>query len=117
MAAAYFTHVMLLPSLAGRRPAAPQRGRAAHRNRRDLPMDPSNDKWLATSVEVPKLLLAFAPGPGTMMHQDMIDWCAANMASLEIRQYELIAGHHTPEDHPQLIADAIATWADAHTLR
>jgi len=68
------------------------------------------DAWLATSVEVPKLLLAFAPGPGAMTHQDTIDWCAATMASLEIRQYDQIAGHHTPEDHPELIAEAIATW-------
>ncbi|MER6948908.1 haloalkane dehalogenase [Nonomuraea sp. NPDC000554] len=75
------------------------------------------DTWLASSVEVPKLLLTFAPGPGTMMHQDMIDWCAANMAGLEIRQYDEIAGHHTPEDHPELIATAIATWADEHALR
>jgi haloalkane dehalogenase len=75
------------------------------------------DAWLATSVEVPKLLLAFAPGPGAMMHQDMIDWCAASMASLEIRRYDEIAGHHTPEDHPKLIAEAIAAWADEHALR
>ncbi|MEU0571546.1 haloalkane dehalogenase [Nonomuraea sp. NPDC005983] len=75
------------------------------------------DTWLAGSVEVPKLLLTFTPGPGAMMHQDMIDWCAANMAALEIRQYDEIAGHHTPEDHPELIATAIATWADEHALR
>ncbi|WP_084965838.1 haloalkane dehalogenase [Thermoactinospora rubra] len=75
------------------------------------------DRWLAASVEVPKLLLAFAPGPGAMMHQDMIDWCAATMASLEVRQYDEVAGHHTPEDHPELIAEAVATWVDAHALR
>ncbi|WP_119726515.1 haloalkane dehalogenase [Thermomonospora amylolytica] len=75
------------------------------------------DDWLAGSAEVPKLLLAFAPGPGTMMHQDMIDWCAATMAGLQIRRYDEVAGHHTPEDHPELIATAIAAWADEHGLR
>ncbi|MEU8279496.1 haloalkane dehalogenase [Microbispora bryophytorum] len=75
------------------------------------------DAWLAASPEVPKLLLAFAPGPGTMVHQDMIDWCAATMAGLEIRQFDEVAGHHTPEDHPELIAAAVAAWAKAHGLR
>ncbi|WP_336215333.1 haloalkane dehalogenase [Nonomuraea sp. LPB2021202275-12-8] len=74
------------------------------------------DTWLAASVEVPKLLLAFAPGPGTMLHQDMIDWCAAHLAGLQIRQFDEAAGHQTPEDHPKLIATAIRTWADEHGL-
>ncbi|WP_433509377.1 haloalkane dehalogenase [Nonomuraea sp. CA-143628] len=75
------------------------------------------DRWLAASTDVPKLLLTFAPGPGVMMHEDMIAWCAANMAALEIEHSEEVAGHHTPEDHPVLIATAIAAWADRHGLR
>ncbi|MEV0347874.1 haloalkane dehalogenase [Nonomuraea sp. NPDC050680] len=75
------------------------------------------DRWLAASTEVPKLLLTFAPGPGAMMHEDMIAWCAANMAALEIEHSEEVAGHHTPEDHPVLIATAISAWADRHGLR
>ncbi|MEU7835362.1 haloalkane dehalogenase [Nonomuraea sp. NPDC049129] len=75
------------------------------------------DRWLAASTDVPKLLLTFAPGPGAMMHEDMIAWCAANMAALEIEHSEEVAGHHTPEDHPVLIATAISAWADRHGLR
>ncbi|MGW4638421.1 haloalkane dehalogenase [Sphaerisporangium sp. NPDC004334] len=75
------------------------------------------DRWLATSPDVPKLLLTFNPGPGHMMTPAMYDWCAANMAGLEIRHHDVIAGHHTPEDHPHLIAAAIADWADKHALR
>ncbi|MEV6156435.1 haloalkane dehalogenase [Nonomuraea sp. NPDC052129] len=75
------------------------------------------DRWLAASADVPKLLLTFAPGPGAMMHEDMIAWCAANMAALEIEHSEEVAGHHTPEDHPVLIATAISAWADRHGLR
>ncbi|MCA2224970.1 haloalkane dehalogenase [Nonomuraea aurantiaca] len=75
------------------------------------------DRWLAASTDVPKLLLTFAPGPGAMMHVDMIAWCAANMAALEIEHSEEVAGHHTPEDHPVLIATAISAWADRHGLR
>ncbi|MEU7750075.1 haloalkane dehalogenase [Nonomuraea sp. NPDC049158] len=75
------------------------------------------DRWLAASADVPKLLLTFAPGPGAMMHADMIAWCAANMAALEIEHSEEPAGHHTPEDHPVLIGTAISAWADRHGLR
>jgi haloalkane dehalogenase len=75
------------------------------------------DEWLATSPDVPKLLITFVPGPGWMMTPEMIDWCAANIAGLEIDRYELVAGHHTPEDHPDVIAASIATWADKHGLR
>lgn len=33
------------------------------------------DTWLANSPEVPKLLLTFDPGPGTMMGPEVIAWC------------------------------------------
>jgi haloalkane dehalogenase len=75
------------------------------------------DAWLATSTGVPKLLLTFTPGPGTMMGPEIIDWCAATMAALEIEHEEAVAGHHTPEDQPQLIGEAVARWADRHGLR
>ncbi|MEU4544175.1 haloalkane dehalogenase [Nonomuraea dietziae] len=73
--------------------------------------------WLADSGQVPKLLLTFEPGPGAMMGKELVDWCAANMAALEIRHHDAVAGHHTPEDHPLAIATAIAKWADDHRLR
>lgn len=75
------------------------------------------DAWLATSVDVPKLLVTFEPGPGSMMGPEFVDWCAANMAGLEIRHHDAIAGHHTPEDQPHAIATAVAEWADKHRLR
>ncbi len=74
------------------------------------------DDWLATSAEIPKLLLAFQPGPGSMMGPGLNAWCAANIAGLEIAEDDLIAGHHTPEDRPEAIATAIASWLDEHNL-
>jgi haloalkane dehalogenase len=73
------------------------------------------DAWLAASADVPKLLLAFEPGPGAMMGPEMIDWCAASIAGLEIEHYGL-AGHHTPEDQPEAIAAALRGWVDRHNL-
>jgi haloalkane dehalogenase len=74
------------------------------------------DEWLARSPEVPKLLLTFDPGPGTMLGPEMIAWCAANISSLDIAACGP-AGHHAPEDQPDAIAAAIAAWADRHHLR
>jgi haloalkane dehalogenase len=74
------------------------------------------DRWLATSAEVPKLLLCFEPGPGQMLGQDVIDWCVANVAALRVERCGP-AGHHAPEDQPAAIAAAIVTWADRHGLR
>jgi haloalkane dehalogenase len=75
------------------------------------------DAWLAASTEVPKLLLTFAPGPGAMMHEGLVRWCAANIAALEIAHSDAPAGHHTPEDHPEWIAATVSAWADRHGLR
>ncbi|WP_441245086.1 haloalkane dehalogenase [Kitasatospora sp. McL0602] len=75
------------------------------------------DKWLTTSADVPKLLLTFAPGPGVMMSPAIVDWCAENIAALEIEHHDGVAGHHTPEDQPLAIAGAVAAWADRHRLR
>jgi haloalkane dehalogenase len=75
------------------------------------------DRWLRASTEVPKLLLTFGPGPGAMMHDGIVAWCAANIAGLEIEHSEAVAGHHTPEDQPELIAAAVSAWADRHGLR
>ncbi|WP_214321748.1 haloalkane dehalogenase [Nonomuraea sediminis] len=71
----------------------------------------SYDHWLATTPEVPKLLITFEPGPGTMMTPDMIAWCATTMASLQITHHPTLAGHHTPEDHPRTIASTLNTWS------
>lgn len=74
------------------------------------------DRWLASSADVPKLLLTFTPGAGTMMHEGIVAWCAANIAGLEIDHSDAVAGHHTPEDQPALIAAAISAWADRLAL-
>ncbi|MGV9269576.1 haloalkane dehalogenase [Kitasatospora sp. NPDC003701] len=74
------------------------------------------DRWLATSADVPKLLLTFAPGPGAMMGPEIVDWCAENIAGLEIEHSDAVAGHHTPEDQPLAIAAAVTGWANRHGL-
>jgi haloalkane dehalogenase len=73
------------------------------------------DEWLATSPEVPKLLLTFEPGPGTMMGPPIVDWCAAHISGLRIETHGL-AGHHTPEDQPDAIAASLIAWLDEHNL-
>ncbi|MEV0844129.1 haloalkane dehalogenase [Actinocatenispora sera] len=75
------------------------------------------DEWLAASPDVPKLLVAFRPDYGTMTEPAMLDWYARNIAGVEIEQYEDLAGHHTPEDQPAVLAAAIARWLDRHHLR
>jgi haloalkane dehalogenase len=74
------------------------------------------DHWLKSSPDVPKLLLTFTPGPGAMMTSDIVAWCAANIAALEIEHSDAVAGHHTPEDQPELIAVAISAWVERHGL-
>jgi haloalkane dehalogenase len=74
------------------------------------------DAWLATSPDVPKLLITFAPGPGAMMTPEMIDWCETHIAGLEIERHDAVAGHHTPEDRPGLIAAAIVNWLRRHQI-
>jgi haloalkane dehalogenase len=74
------------------------------------------DAWLATSEEVPKLLLTFDASPTLMIGAEMTTWCATNIANLEIEHCGA-AGHLAPEDQPMVIAAAIAMWADRHQLR
>jgi haloalkane dehalogenase len=74
-------------------------------------------EWLAASTDVPKLLITFQPGFDTMMGKELIDWCAANMAAVDIAEHDLVAGHHTPEDQPEAMAATIASWLDKHDLR
>jgi haloalkane dehalogenase len=75
------------------------------------------DEWLTTTPDVPKLLLTFLPGPGSMLEPSVIAWCATNIAAIEIAEHDVIAGHHTPEDQPELIATTVASWLDKHQLR
>jgi haloalkane dehalogenase len=74
------------------------------------------DAWLASSPEIPKLLLTFEPNPHIMIGPDLVDWCAANIASLEIEACGP-AHHLAPKDQPDAIAAAIVGWTDRHQLR
>ncbi len=69
------------------------------------------DAWLAASPEVPKLLVAFEPGPGAMTDERTVAWCQAHIAGLTVSRHGL-AGHHTPEDRPAELAASISAWAD-----
>ncbi len=74
------------------------------------------DRWLAGSGAVPKLLLTFDASPTLMIGAEIADWCAANVANLEIEHCGA-AAHLAPEDQPEAIAAAIVGWADRHRLR
>jgi haloalkane dehalogenase len=76
----------------------------------------SYDAWLATSTEVPKLLMTFEGSPTLLIGEEMAESCATNIAALEPVSCGT-AGHHAPEDRPEAIAAAISTWADRHKLR
>ncbi|GAA0335189.1 haloalkane dehalogenase [Actinoallomurus spadix] len=74
------------------------------------------DAWLATSPDVPKLLMTFEGSPTLLIDEEMADWCAANIAALETVACGK-SGHHAPEDRPEEIAAAVSDWADRHGLR
>lgn len=68
------------------------------------------DRWLAHSAQTPKLLLTFDGSPTLLVGPAMVQWCREHIASLEVRHCGA-AGHLAPEDQPEAIAEAIATWA------
>jgi len=75
------------------------------------------DRWLAATGDVPKLLLTFEGSAETLMiGEEMIRWCAENIAALEIESCGP-ARHAAPEDQPEAIATAISRWAGRHGLR
>jgi len=71
------------------------------------------DAWLASSPQVPKLLLAFDSPEGLQPSPTgsaaMVEWARQHVAALEIVHLGA-AGHHAPEDKPLEIAKAIAEW-------
>lgn len=75
------------------------------------------DRWLASSPDVPKLMVTFTPAYGTMTEPAVIDWCAKTISALHIQRYDEAAGHHTPEDQPDLLAAAISDWLDRNNFR
>jgi len=75
------------------------------------------DAWLASSPEVPKLLLTFDGTEDTLMiGPAMATWCAEHIAGLEIVGCGP-AAHIVQEDQPEGIADALSEWLDRHGLR
>lgn len=70
-------------------------------------------RWLATSPSVPKLLITFDPGFDTMLTPPMIEWMTETFASLEVVHHAVVAGHHTPEDQPELIASTVTAWLES----
>src|SRR5690606_9945426 len=63
-------------------------------------------QWLATSSEVPKLLLTFSgPAELLMIGPDEVAWCRSNITNLEVIQCGP-AGHLAPEDQPGAITAA-----------
>lgn len=73
------------------------------------------DDWLATSTDVPKLLLTFDSSPTLMVGAELAAWSAANIASLEVEHCGP-AAHLAPEDQPEAIAKAVTAWAERHGL-
>lgn len=73
------------------------------------------DAWLATSTQVPKLLLTF-DGQGLLIDQRLTGWCHDHITALDTVACGR-AGHHATEDRPREIAAAISRWIDRHQLR
>jgi haloalkane dehalogenase len=84
---------------------------------RELPIDgepadvvelvSSYDRWLASSEDVPKLLLTFEPG--AIMSEPVVRWCQENIDALEVAN----GGqgiHFVQEDEPGAIARIVSEW-------
>jgi haloalkane dehalogenase len=67
-------------------------------------------EWLASSVDVPKLLLTFDSSRTLLIGPELAAWCQTNIAALEVHHCGP-SGHHAPEDQPEAIAKAITAWA------
>ncbi|MGW4059733.1 hypothetical protein ACWEGE_15715 [Amycolatopsis sp. NPDC004747] len=59
---------------------------------------------------MPKLLVTFEPGFDTMLTPSMVEWCASTFASLEVVARPEKAGHHTPEEQPEALAETLSAW-------
>ncbi|MFX0574320.1 haloalkane dehalogenase [Nocardia nepalensis] len=71
-------------------------------------------KWAASTPDVPKLIMAVDSGVG-LGAPEVIAWAAETFASAEVVSVGE-AGHHAPEDQPDAIGAAVATWLRAHAL-
>jgi haloalkane dehalogenase len=71
-------------------------------------------RWMSRSPEVPKLIMTAEAGPG-VAPSGAVEWAAATFASTEVESVGQ-AGHHAPEDQPDAIGEAVASWLDRHRL-
>lgn len=71
-------------------------------------------RWMSRSPEVPKLIMTAEAGPG-VAPSSAVEWAAATFASTEVESVGQ-AGHHAPEDQPDAIGEAVASWLDRHRL-
>jgi len=69
------------------------------------------DQWLADTPAVPKLLMVTEPGG--LVSPVIERWARDNIAALEVESIGQ-AGHHAPEDQPDAIGKAIASWLERH---
>lgn len=72
-------------------------------------------RWLSASPTVPKMLFTFEPGPALMITPELVEWCRANVAALEVVALGS-AGHHAPEDQSPAIAADLLLWLHRHGL-
>ncbi|MGX1778907.1 haloalkane dehalogenase [Nocardia brasiliensis] len=70
--------------------------------------------WMSESTGVPKLLMRVEPGVG-LGAPEVIDWAAATFADIEIESVGP-GRHHSPEDQPEAIGRAVASWLRRHAL-
>ena len=71
-------------------------------------------RWMASTPEVPKLLMTLEPGVG-MGSPEVAAWAKDTFASVEVESVGP-GGHHAPEDQPDAIGSAVAAWLRGHTL-
>ncbi|MET8775032.1 hypothetical protein ABZV58_08380 [Nocardia sp. NPDC004654] len=69
---------------------------------------------MAESAEVPKLLMRVEPGVG-LGSPEVIAWAAKTFAAVEVESVGPGA-HHSPEDQPDAIGQAVASWLRRHAL-
>ena len=75
----------------------------------------ASGEWLATSPDVPKLLLTFTGSPTLVIGDEVEAWCRAHVAALEVEACGP-SGHLAVEDRPEAIAAAVVSWLARHGL-
>lgn len=72
-------------------------------------------RWMASSADVPKLIMTVQTGPEPALPAGAVAWAAETFANVEVETVG-VGGHHAPEDQPDAIGDAVAQWLDRHEL-